>query len=267
MTTYISDRLANKVVLITGATGAIAQTLCHALVPLGCQLGLLGRNAPQLERVAAELAQTGATVSYAVADMRDRRAVHDAIAVLAKNLGAADILINNAAVCRITQAAAPNIDDVEEILEVNYLGGVYATQAVLPAMLERGSGQLVAISSLASLRGMAWTAGYSASKAAFASFLESLRPALRQRGVYATTCYMGFVRTAMCEALPLHPMVWKITPEIAVRKIINAIARKRREAYFPWYDASVAAVLRRLPAWAFDAAMKLFGPIMVQGEY
>jgi 3-oxoacyl-[acyl-carrier protein] reductase len=230
-------------------------------------LGLLGRKEPALKSQAEELRRLGATAALAAADLRDRAAVQNAIASLARELGPANVLIHNAGVGHITQAAAPNVDDVEEMLEVNYLGGVYAVEAVLPAMLARQSGQLVAVSSLSSLRGMAWTAGYSASKAAFATFLESLRPALRRRGIATTTCHLGFVRTPMSDALPLNPRILKITPDYAVKRILRAVARRQREAYMPWYDACAARFLRRLPAWLFDRVMATFGPVMVQGEY
>jgi 3-oxoacyl-[acyl-carrier protein] reductase len=262
-----AKRLAGKTILITGATGAIGGTLCRALAPLGCRLGLLGRKEPELQSLADELRQLGATAAWAAADLRDRAAVQNGIASLTQQLGPADVLIHNAGVGRVTQAASPNVDDVEEMLEVNYLGGVYAVEAVLPAMLSRRSGQLVAVSSLSSLRGMAWTAGYSASKAAFATFLESLRPALRRRGIAATTCYLGFVRTRMSDALPLNPKIWRIAPEYAVKHVLRAVARQKREAHIPWYDACAARFLRRLPAWLFDRVMATFGPLMVQGEY
>jgi 3-oxoacyl-[acyl-carrier protein] reductase len=257
----------SRVVFVTGAAGGIGRQLCHKLASHGCKLGLMGRDESQLRQLASELSPSGAEAAWAVADMRDRAAVEAAVKSLIERFGKVDILINNAAVCRVTQAAAPNVEDIEEMLEVNYLGGVYATAAVLPSMLAQGAGHLVALSSLASLRGMAWTAGYSAGKAAFDAFLESLRPALRPRGIAATSCFMGFVGTQMCKSLPMDPRIWKIGPERAADKIIAAIARKRREAYFPWYDACAARALRRLPAWAFDAVMNFFGPIMVKGDY
>ena len=189
-----TDHFRDKTVLVTGATGAIGGTLCRALAPLGCRLGLMGARLAELQSLADELRPLGATAATAAAELRDRAALQRGIASLVQQLGPVDVLIHNAGIGRLTQAADPNVDDVEEMLEVNYLGGVYAVEAVLPAMLARRSGQLVAVSSLASLCGMAWSAGYSASKAAFATFLESLRPALRRRGIAATTCYLGFVR-------------------------------------------------------------------------
>jgi 3-oxoacyl-[acyl-carrier protein] reductase len=259
--------LCGKTIFVTGATGAIGGALCRALAPLGCRLGLMGRDEAELQSLAEELRQLGATTASAAADLRDRAAVQSGIASLLRQLGAVDVLIHNAGVGRITQAADPNVDDVQEMFEVNYLGGVYAVDAVLPTMLAQRSGQLVAVNSLASLCGMAWTAGYSASKAAFATFLESLRPALRRRGIATTTCYLGFVRTPMSDALPLHPKLLKISPEYAVKRILRAVALRRREAYLPWYDAWCAAFVRRLPAWAFDRVMATFGPIMARGDY
>ena len=227
----------------------------------------MGRKVAELQSLADELRPLGATAATAAAELRDRAALQRGIASLVQQLGPVDVLIHNAGIGRLTQAADPNVDDVEEMLEVNYLGGVYAVEAVLPAMLARRSGQLVAISSLASLRGMAWSAGYAASKAAFATFLESLRPALRRRGIAATTCYLGFVRTPMSDALPLNPRLLRISQAYAVKRILRAVALRRREAYMPWYDAWIAAVVRRLPAWLFDRVMAAFGPILVRGEY
>jgi short-subunit dehydrogenase len=262
-----TQNLRGKVVLITGASGAIGRALCRALGDCGCRLGLLSRSAEKLQLLGDELRQCGIEAGFRAVDLRSRPAVRQSVAALQDAMGAADILIHNAGVGQVTSARAPDLDSLEEMLAVNYLGGVYATEAVLPAMLARGSGQLVAIGSLAALRGMAWSAGYSASKAAFATFLESLRPALRRRGIAATSCYLGFVRTPMSAALPLHPMLLMISPEAAAKRILRAVLRRQSEAFFPWYDAWAAALLRRLPAWAFDAVMTSFGRILVKREY
>ncbi len=259
--------LLNATVAVTGATGSIGLALCRALAKQGCRIGLLGRSAGKLDEVADELRGVGATVAFSTADLRVRTDVHDAMAALADRLGSIDVLVHNAGIGRVTTASAPELDDIEEMLGVNYLGGVYATEAVLPSMLARRRGQLVAVSSLAALRGMAFTAGYSASKAAFATYLEALRPALRLRGVAASTCYLGFVRTPMSDALPLHPALWRIRSETAARRIVRAIRRGSRESYFPWYDALGARLLRRLPARVFDSIMARFGRLVLRGEY
>jgi len=282
------QRLQDKVVVVTGAAGAIGRALCHALAAHGCRLGLVGRHQQRLEALAAELgsgatrgspsrtrtaladklpvAPTANVVAFCTIDVRERAAVHAAMKHLSQELGPIDVLVHSAGVGRITRADAPHVADLEEMLAVNYLGGVYCLEAVLPAMLARGSGQFVAISSLAALRGMSGAAGYSASKAALAVFTESLRPALRRRGIATTTCFLGFVRTPLSAALPFDPRLWMIGPEQAAGHVLRAILHRRREAYFPWYDAWGASLLRRLPAWAVDAVMSRLGRVVLQGD-
>jgi NADP-dependent 3-hydroxy acid dehydrogenase YdfG len=259
--------LGGKVAVVTGAAGDIGRALCRTLAAQGCRLGLVGRTAEKLHRLADDLRRAGAAVWAQAVDVGDRAAVADALTAVQGELGAVDLLIHNAGVARVTNARAPDLDDLEEMLRVNYLGGVYALAAVLPGMLARGRGQVVAVSSLAARRGLAWTAGYSASKAAFATYLESLRPALRRRGIAVTTIYPGFVRTAMSEALPFRFLVPMLRPKTAAARIVRIIRRGRREASFPWWDAWGMAVLRRLPPWAFDGFMARVGRFVLKGEY
>jgi short-subunit dehydrogenase len=260
-------RLNGKVVAVTGAAGGIGQALCRALAAKGCRLGLLSRTEAKLRPLADELAGAGTPTSAQLADLRQPEAVRAALGAVQGDLGPIDVLIHNAGVGRPTSSQAPNLDHLEEMLEVNYLGGMHAVAAVLPSMIGRGSGHLVAVSSLSALRGMAWTAGYSASKAALGTCLESLRPALRRRGIAVSTCYMGFVRTALTDSLPMRFPLWMLRPEAAARRILRTIGRGRREAYFPWYYAWGARLLRRLPAWAFDAVMSNAGRFALRGEY
>ncbi len=98
-------------------------------------------------------------------------------------------------------------------MRVNLLGVVYAIEAVLPDMLARGSGQIVALSSLAGCRGMPFSAAYSASKAALANYLESLRPPLRRRGIAVTTVLPGFVRTPLMANASVQPPMAMMEPE------------------------------------------------------
>ncbi|HXG13407.1 MAG TPA: SDR family NAD(P)-dependent oxidoreductase [Gemmataceae bacterium] len=259
------DTLHGKVVVVTGATGGIGRALVRALAEHGCRLGLLARTPEKLAKLAVEL--RGTVLSAQPVDVRDRAAVADAVAAVERTLGPVDVLIHNAGVGRLTDARSPNLDDLIEMLGVNYLGGVYVLAAVLPSMLARGGGQIVAVSSLGARRALPWCAGYAASKVAFATYLESLRPALRRRGIRVTTVYPGFVRTAMSEVLPLRFPMPMMRPEAAARRIIRAISKGRREAAFPWYQAAVMSVLRRLPAWAYDHLMAAAGRWGIRGDY
>jgi short-subunit dehydrogenase len=259
--------LANQVAVVTGAAGGIGSALCRELAAAGCRVGMLSRTPAKLAPLAEELREVGASSCARVVDVADRAALAAAIDAVERELGPVDLLIHNAGVGKATNAAAPDLDDLEEMLRVNYLGGVYAVEAVLPGMLARGRGRIVAVSSLGARRGMAWSAGYSASKAALATYLESLRPPLRRRGVTVTTVFLGFVRTAMTAALPLKLFVPMMSPERAARGILRAAVAGRREASLPLHQAWFMAILRRLPAWAFDTFMATVGRHSLRGEY
>ncbi len=260
-------RLEGKTVLVTGAAGGIGAPLCQLLAARRCRLGLIGRTSTTLEALAERIRQGGAEASAQPADLRDMAAVVRAVANIEREIGRIDVLIHNAALAFYTRAWSPSVDELEEMVQVNYLGGMRAIEAVLPSMMERGRGHLVAISSLSALRGMAWTAGYSASKAALAAAIESLRPALARREIQTTTCHLGFVRTAMASQLPFRFRLWMLSPDQAARRIVRAVERRRREAYFPWYDAVPARFLARLPCWAFDGVMNTAGRWMLREEY
>ncbi len=259
--------LANQVAVVTGAAGGIGTALCRELAAAGCRVGLLSRTSSKLASLAEELREAGGLACAQVADVGDRAALNAAIEAVERELGPVDLLIHNAGVGKATNATAPDLDDLEEMLRVNYLGGVYAVEAVLPGMLARGRGRIVAVSSLGARRGMAWSAGYSASKAALTTYLESLRPPLRRRGVTVTTVFLGFVRTAMTAALPLKVQVPMLNPEQAARGILRAAVAGRREASLPLHQAWFTALLRRLPAWAFDAFMATVGRHSLRGDY
>jgi short-subunit dehydrogenase len=259
--------LRGEIAVVTGAGGGIGRALCYELAAAGCRLGLISRTAGKLDTLTQELKPTGAALSAHTVDVRETGALTAALAAIESDLGPVDLLIHNAGVAHMTQATSPDLDDFEEMLRVNYLGGVHAIAAVLPGMIARGHGRIAVISSLGSHRGMPWSAGYSASKAAISTYLESLRPALRRRGIQVTTAFLGFVDTPMTGAMPLGLPVWMMRPERAARHIVRAIVRGRREASAPWHEAFFMAILRRLPAWAFDGFMATFGRRIIKGDY
>ena len=100
--------------------------------------------------------------------------------------GRVDVLVANAGVGEITLARDFPLDDATRVFNVNVLGAMNSVAAVLPGMIARGGGQLIAISSLAAYRGFPGSSVYCASKAALSSLFEGLRVELRPQGVYVT---------------------------------------------------------------------------------
>jgi short-subunit dehydrogenase len=229
--------------------------LCRQLGGAGVRLGLIDRNAEGLATLATECETNGVRCARATADVRDRDAVRSAIATLVQELGPVDLLVACAGITGATLVDDLAIAETEAILQVNLLGVAYAIDAVLPSMLKRGRGHIVALSSLAGCRGMPFSAGYSASKAALATYLESLRPALRRRGIAVTTVFPGFVRTPLMESAQVQPGIPMIEPEVAARHIMKAIRRRSRVYAFPWNTSLAVRILGWMPAGLYDWCM------------
>jgi short-subunit dehydrogenase len=156
-------------------------------------------------------------------------------------------MVANAGFGMPTRLNPLNIADVEQTIRVNLMGVIYSVEAVLPGMLARGVGHLLAISSLAAFKGLPGESAYCASKAAVNAYMEGLRIALRTKGVVVTTVCPGFVQTAMA------PMESAATPflmsaDAAAQRIARLIARRRGGVVrFPMPMAFLTSVIARLP--------------------
>lgn len=235
-----------KTVLITGASSGIGQALAKELAAQGAKVGAIARRAELLDKLGGEIRGSGGTIETAPADVADRVQLHSAIQQLKQKLGPVDLLIANAGVSDYSGADPINIPGVEQMMRVNYLGVVYAFEAVLPDMLARKSGHLAALSSLAAYKGLPGSAGYCASKAAVSIYCEGLRIELGPRGVAMTTICPGFVRSEMT-AKNVHPMPFMMDADAAAKRIVNAL-RKRAKVYnFPWIMYRLMRATRFMP--------------------
>jgi short-subunit dehydrogenase len=231
------------VVIVTGASSGMGRALALRLGSEGYRIGLIARRRDQLEAVASQIAVAVA----AVADVGDRAALRAAVAEVEGRLGPADVMIANAGFGMPTRLDPLNIADVEETIRVNLMGVIYSVEAVLPGMLARGRGHLVAISSLAAFKGLPGESAYCASKAAVNAYMEGLRIALRTKGVVVTTVCPGFVRTAMTP-MDSSAMPFLMSADAAARRIARLIARRRGGvARFPMPMALLTSLIARLP--------------------
>jgi len=142
-----------QVAVVTGASGGIGAALAVRLAAAGAKVGLVARRAAELEQVAGMIRAAGGTAAWVGTDVTDGPALEAAVAKLSGELGPVDLMIANAGVSRPTFLDPPNTADVELTFRVNLFGVVYAFAAVLPDMLHRGRGHLVAVSSLAGYKG------------------------------------------------------------------------------------------------------------------
>lgn len=237
-----------KVAVITGASSGIGRGVAVALAAKGYRVGLIARRETLLRDVTREVEQAGGTAVACVTNVTDRRQTLAAITKLRDQLGPIDLLVANAGLGMPDRMDPLSVDDIEAMARVNYFGVVYAIEAVLPEMLARGRGHLVAVSSQGAYKGMPGSAGYCASKAAVSTFMESLRIELRSRGITVTTICPGFVRTEMTAQNTFY-MPGLLEADEAGRRIVRAIERRQKVYNFPWQTTLLMKATRWLPDW------------------
>ena len=241
---------SKKIVLITGASSGVGRAIAVELGRRGASVGLLARRAEELLKVAEEVEGAGGRALTLPTDVRDAEEVARAVARVEEQWGSVDVLIANAGIATVKSAAEIRAGEVSDLITINFLGAVNAVTAVVPGMIKRGRGHLVAISSLASFRGMPKSAAYSASKAAMSTFFESLRVDLRRSGVVVTTIHPGFIRTPLTAERKSLPFLVEV--DVAARKIVRAIEQGRKTYAFPWQLAGLVRLAKLMPNALYD---------------
>jgi len=255
------------VVLLTGAANGIGRATALALAARGYRLALIDRDAAPLDAVVGQARERGAVAEGRAADVCDDGGLKGAVAALEEAVGPTDVVVACAGVGTLSSAVDLDLEGFRRMLDVNVLGVARTIDAVLPGMFARGAGHIVGVASVAGYRGLPWMPGYSASKAAIATYLEGLRPALKRRGVRITTVFPGFVRTGMTVATPFRRPVKMLEAEQAAEYLVRAVERRPRDYTFPLSAALGMGLIRRLPNRIFDRMMDQAGPRALTTEF
>ena len=176
--------------------------------------------------------------------------MRSASGALHDRFGPVDLLVANAGIGATTYAVDLCEKAVADLINVNVIGVVNSVTAVIPQMVKRGSGHLVAISSLAAYRGLPKSAAYCASKAATSALFEGLRIDLLGTGVDVTIIHPGFIKTPLTVDVKRTPYLMEL--DEAVPKILRAIEKRRKGYSFPWQLASIARACMLLPNPLYD---------------
>ena len=188
-----------KVVILTGASRGIGRQLAYQLAEQGAWLSLAARDQERLQVVAHECQQRGQAAGCRAmviqTDVADEVQCRRLVAQTVNQYGRIDALINNAGQTMWARFDALNdLKPLEAVMQVNYFGSVYCTDAALP-YLKRSHGQIVVVDSLSGKTGVPLRSGYAASKHALVGFFESLRIELIEHDVAVTIIYPDFVAT------------------------------------------------------------------------
>lgn len=189
------QEIQGKTALITGAGRGIGRATAIAFAKEGINVGLVGRTIENLEKVAAELKPFGVKVAIAAANVANNTEVIEAVNQIKAELGAIDILINNAGIGKFGSFLELSPEEFENIVQVNLMGTYYVTRAVLPEMIEQKSGDIINISSTAGQKGAPVTSAYSASKFGVLGLTESLMLEVRKHNIRVSALTPSTVAT------------------------------------------------------------------------
>ncbi len=183
-----------RTVLITGAAVGIGRAAALRFAKEGYALVLLDIQPQKLEELKRELQPDTDAVMTIVCNVSDEGAVRKAVAEAEARFGVVDILVNNAALWRCWKPfCETSADEWKTFLDINVMGTVYPTQAVLPGMLERGWGRIINVASVAGVYGNANMVHYSATKGAVIAMTHALAKEVADRGVLVNAISPGSV--------------------------------------------------------------------------
>ena len=232
--------ISGQVIWITGASSGIGEALAYQLSAMGNTLLLSARNKRQLEQVKAQCQQPE-KVHLLPLDLADFMNMDTLVEEALARVGTINILINNAGISQRSLIADTRIEVYKKLMDINYLGTVALSKALLPYFIKEQVGHFVTVTSLMGRFGSPYRSGYCGSKHALHGFFDVLRMEHQKDGIQVTMICPGFVQTKVAfnaltgDGTPQntddHATSRGMPVKEFARKMIDAIARKKFEAY------------------------------------
>jgi len=233
----IAKAFNKKTILISGASSGIGKEMAFLFANATCHLLLVARDHERLDEVKRVVEQKqNATVSIYALDLRDELAREHFLHTIQKETDGIDVLLSNAglSIRRSIYESLDRFHDVKRTLNINYEAPVTIVMSMLP-LLEKRGGQIVNVSTInCQLPPMPHFAAYQASKSAFDTWLRSVTPEVKKRGMNVTSIYLPLVRTPMIAPTTHYEKMPAMSPEQAAIKIIDATI-KQKKCYEPWW--------------------------------
>jgi len=257
----VSD-FRDQIVFISGASNGIGRQIALELARRGAVVVGCGRSRERLIDTLKQLRKLSPASLMIACDVGDPEQVHAMMAKVLGDFGRLDILINNAGIGMRQPFADTPLETIEAMLRTNYLGAVYCTHEVISAMIARGAGHIVNISSVAGKIGTLNMAGYCASKFAMNGWAESLYHELKPLGIHVSLVCPGPVSTdfnrEFRQSEPKAPPSLFVTPEEVARQVIRVIEKNKFEIVTPRWLALLCVIKRLTPGMFRTLAQRRF---------
>ena len=239
-------------VFITGASSGIGLALAQQALQAGWRVALVARRVALLEQWRSQLGLEHARCWVGQADVTDADALAAAARRCIDEMGLPDTVVANAGISiGMDTAEREDLEVMRETLATNTVGVAATFHPFVAAMRARGRGTLVAVASVAAVRGLPGHGAYCASKAAVAAYCESLRAECAAHGVRVVTLLPGFVATPLT-ARNRYPMPFLLSAQAFAARAWRALGSGRSRIVIPWQMGIVAWLLPRLPERLFD---------------
>lgn len=261
----------NQVIWITGASSGIGEALAMAFAGEGALLVLSARRESELQRVAERCQAAGLNAEQVMVlplDIGEIDGLPAATEQVLARFKRIDVLINNAGLSQRSLCQDTDMDVYKQLLDVNVLGQIAMTKAVLPHMLARKAGHIAVTASVAGKVGASQRTGYCAAKHAVMGFFDALRAEVEDSGVQVSTIVPGFIKTAISvNALAGNGekfgktddnVAGGMAADAAARVIVAGLAKGRREIPVGKGKEMAALWLKRLsPGLLFQITKRL----------
>jgi short-subunit dehydrogenase len=254
-----------RVVVVTGASSGIGRVAARAFARRGASVVAVARREALLASLVDECRATAPASSLLAGDLGERAFAERAIEETLRRHGRLDVLVNNAAITKHKHAYHLGADEVERVMNVNFLSCVWTTLAALPQMLAQREGWIVNVSSFTARVVPPREAAYAASKAAMTAFTEGLWHDLEGSNVHAALVVPGAIDTEIWQKSD-EPMAYrgpKADPGIVADAILEAIERRRHEIQVPKrrLDLLAARLLRFAAPGLLRLGMRRMDPV------
>ncbi|WP_127019126.1 SDR family oxidoreductase [Flagellimonas beolgyonensis] len=234
------SKIAGKTIWITGASSGIGKSLALALSSRNCNLILSARNAGALQEVKS-LCGNGDNIAVLPLDLNDHEGMNEVVNNALSLFGKVDILVNNAGISQRSLIKDTDFSVYKKLIDIDYLGTVALSKAILPHFIQNQNGHYVTVTSLMGKFGSPYRSGYCGAKHALHGFFDVMRMEHEKDGVKVTLVCPGFVQTNVAKnALTSDGSPQEqddvatqngVTPEYAAQKMIAAIEKDKFEVY------------------------------------